>query len=76
MRFMIGRNGKTAQICEQTMTSMRKNDPLARDIELALCPGCYIRYDDMSDFARDLDQVQSKIEALVAGGEATRAVGL
>jgi len=58
------------------MSGIRKIDPLARDIELALCPGCYIRYDDMSDFARDLDQVQSKIDALVAGGEATRAVGL
>jgi hypothetical protein len=55
---------------------MRKNDPLVREIELTLCPGCSIRYDDMSDFARDLDQVQEKIEALVAGGEAMRAVGL
>jgi len=42
---MIGRNGKTAQICEQPMTSMRKIDPLTREVELALCSGCFGKTD-------------------------------
>jgi hypothetical protein len=46
------------------------------EIEHELCLGRFIRYRDMYDFVRHLEQVEEKLTALVADGEAERAVGL
>ena len=39
-------------------------------------PGRFVRYNDMFDFARHLEQVEEKIAALVAKNETERAIGL
>jgi len=54
----------------------RTRDPLLGEIEQELCLGRFISYGDMFDFVRDLEQIEEKLAALVADGEAERAVGL
>lgn len=58
------------------MTKRQPRDPLMAQIEQDLMPGQFVRYGDMSDFTQDLHRLEEKLAALVAGGEAHRAVGL
>ena len=53
-----------------------KCDPLRAEIETALRFGDFIRYDAMFAFTDELDQVERKLQALVTGGEAERALAL
>lgn len=54
----------------------QRRDPLLAEIEQDLMSGQYIRYDEMSEFVGQLHQIQDKLDVLVAGGEADRAIGL
>jgi tetratricopeptide (TPR) repeat protein len=54
----------------------KKRDPLRAEIEQALRFGDFIRYDAMFAFTDELDLVGRKLQALVAGGEAARALAL
>ena len=54
----------------------RSRDPLLIEIQHELMPGRCVRYDDMFDFVRDLEEVEEKLAALVETGEAERAIGL
>ena len=54
----------------------KKRDPLRAEIELALRFGDFVRYDAMFSFTDELDRVERKLKALVAGGEAERALTL
>jgi len=53
-----------------------ESDPLLSEIEQKLCLGRFVRYGDMFDFVRHLEQVEQRLEALVSDGEADRAVAL
>lgn len=57
-------------------TKHTKRDPLRAEIESALRFGDFIRYDAMFPFTDELDQVARKLQSLVAGGEAERALAL
>jgi tetratricopeptide (TPR) repeat protein len=57
-------------------TRDKKRDPLRAEIEQALRFGDFVRYDAMFAFTDELDQVERKLQALVAGGEAERALAL
>ena len=54
----------------------KKRDPLRAEIEQALRFGDFVGYDAMFAFTDGLDQVEGKLQALVAGGEAARALAL
>lgn len=58
------------------MAKTRASDPLLSEIEQELCLGRFIRYGDMFDFVRHLEQVEQRLAALVSDGEAERAVEL
>ncbi len=51
-------------------------DPLVADIRSALMPGRFVRWNEVSGMVSKLDRVQGRVEALVKGSEAKRAVGL
>jgi tetratricopeptide (TPR) repeat protein len=51
----------------------KKRDPLRAEIETTLRFGDFVGYDAMFSFTDELDQVERKLQALVAGGEAERA---
>jgi tetratricopeptide (TPR) repeat protein len=53
-----------------------REDPLLAAIEQELMPGSFVRYGDMFDFVRDLEQVEEKLAALAKSGAAARAVDL
>ena len=58
------------------MAKRQHRDPLILEIEQALMPGRFVRYDGMFEFTRHLDQIEEKLEALGAAGAAARAVSL
>ena len=58
------------------MGKRRNKDQLIPSIERALRPGYFISYNRSWEFISDLEPVKKKIDALVAAGEAERAVGL
>ena len=58
------------------MTKRKAPDPVVAEIERALMPGQFIRYDEMHEFIGDLEKVEGKLKALVRDGEAERAVHL
>lgn len=58
------------------MAKRQHRDPLILEIEQALMPGRFVRYDGMFEFTRHLEQVERKLESVVAGGNADRAVSL
>jgi hypothetical protein len=56
--------------------SRRVEDPLAADIRYELMPGRFLRWDEVSRLVHNLDRVHEKVEGVVQGGEAERAVRL
>lgn len=58
------------------MGKRKSKDQLITSIERALAPGYFISYNRSWGFVSDLGDVQKKLDALVAGGEAERAIGL
>ena len=60
----------------QTMSKASKADPLIGEIGRELMPGHFFRRDEVSELVTNLDRMQRKLEDLVKGGEATRAVRL
>ncbi len=56
--------------------SKRSEDPLIPEIRIALMPGRFVRWNEVSDLVNKLDRVQDRVEALVKAGEAGRAVRL
>ncbi len=65
-----------AEFMKTNRRRTRARDPLLGEIEQELCLGRFIRYGDMFDFVRHLEQVEKKLAALVTGEEAERTVGL
>lgn len=58
------------------MSKRGTEDPLIVEIEKSLSPGRFFRRDEVHGFTIGLDQIHHRLEALVAAGEAARAVGL
>jgi tetratricopeptide (TPR) repeat protein len=56
--------------------SKRAEDPLIPEIRIALMPGRFVRWHEVSDMVSNLDRIQERVEALVEAGEAKRAVQL
>ena len=56
--------------------SNRAEGPLVAEIRIALLPGRFVRWDEVSGMVSNLDRVLDRVEALVKAGEAKRAVGL
>lgn len=56
--------------------SKRAEDPLIPEIRIALMPGRFVRWNEVSGMVSNLDRVQERVEALVKAGEAKRAVQL
>jgi Family of unknown function (DUF6880) len=56
--------------------SKRAEDPLVAEIRIALMPGRFVRWNEVSDLVCHLDRAKEQVEALVKTGEAKRAVGL
>ena len=58
------------------LSHRRIEDPLVTEIRYELMPGRFIRWDEVSRLAHNLDRVHEKVEELVQAGEAERAVRL
>ena len=58
------------------MLNKEKVGSLVLEIERALMPGRFVRYDGMFGFVQDLERVQAKLSSMVAGQEARQAVVL
>ena len=56
--------------------SKRIEDPLVAEIRYELMPGRFVRWDEVSRLANNLDRVHEKLEDLVKAGEAERAARL
>jgi tetratricopeptide (TPR) repeat protein len=56
------------------MKKKRNVDPLISQIELALDLGRFVSYNDSWDFVRSLEDAKTRIDALIEGREADRAV--
>lgn len=56
--------------------SKRAEDPLIPEIRIALMPGRFVRWNEVSGMVSNLDRVQERVEELVKAGEAGRAVRL
>jgi hypothetical protein len=71
-RFLRHRSG----VMVLPMNKCGKADPLVADIQNRLMPGSFLAHDEVLGFTTDLDRVHERLEALVKGGEAERAVRL
>jgi len=58
------------------MSTRAKPDPLMAAIQHELSPGRFVRRQDVSGLASNLDQLETKFQALAKAGEADRAVRL
>ncbi len=58
------------------MKKQSGKDPMTKEIEHALKPGRFIDYHASWDFVDSLENVKTKIDALIKNGEAQRAVSL
>ncbi len=56
--------------------SKRAEDPLIAEIRIALMPGRFVRWNEVSGIISNLDGVHERVETLVKTGEAGRAVRL
>ncbi len=65
-----------AAFMRTTSGRTRSQDPLMTMIEQALCLGQFVGHGSMFDFVAGLEQVEENMAALVADGDAERAVGL
>ena len=58
------------------MASRKELQSLLTSIERVLAPGVFIDYGQTFDFLHDLEEMQKKVDVLVAGGNAAEAVPL